>query len=331
MIRRAAMVAVVAGLAALTGCSPAHPLGAVSSVKSVLGQVASVPPRTTAVAPANPTCGVPPAGRYVGISVDGYTRTPQILDATLKMWKITPSTISMYYNFGQEINGQIIRELCAEGRLPIVEIDTSAMPLSRITSGLEDPILQSYALKLGTLGVPMVVDFDHEFNGPWFDWGYSHVTAPQFIGAWRRMVTIFRENGATNVKWVWNPNVDGKVTTNNLKAWYPGDAYVNWIGLDGYFYTTSDTFTSVFYPTLNQIRQFTKLPWFIVETGANPDSGRVRAINSIFSGAAHAPGLLGLIWFDYKKYKNHNWNLDTDATGLAAFRSGLASYQQLAK
>jgi hypothetical protein len=325
------MVAAVAGLAALAGCSPARPSSAIGSVKAVLSQVASVPPRNTTVAPANPTCGKPPAGRYVGISVDGYTQHPQILDNTLKTWKITPSTISMYYNFGQEIDGFLIRELCTANRLPLVEIDTSNMPLSRITSGLEDPVIQSYALKFGTLGVPMVIDFDHEFNGPWFDWGYTHTTAPEFVAAWRRIVTIFRENGATNVMWVWNPNVDGRVTTANLQAWYPGDAYVNWVGLDGYFYIPSDTFASVFYPTLNQIRQFTKLPWFIVETGANPGSGRVRAINSIFSGAAHASGLLGLIWFDYNKYKNHNWNLDNDPTGLAAFRSGQASYQQPAK
>lgn len=328
MSRRAVMIAMAAGLALLTGCSSGNP---VASIKTTLKQVVSVPPRTTTVAPANPTCGQPPGGRYVGISVDGYTEHEQVLDSTIKTWNIDPSAVSMYYSFGQHVSSQRIKDLCAAGRLPVIEIDSSDMPLSRIISGQEDTVIQNYALQFGTLGVPMVLDFDHEFNGPWFKWGYTHTNPADFVAAWRRMVDIFRENGATNVLWVWNPNVDGAETTNNLKAWYPGDAYVNWIGLDGYFYSTGDTFTSVFNPTLTEIRQFTKLPWFIVETGANPASGRVRAITSIFAGAEHASGLLGLIWFDYNLYKNHDWKLDQDPKSLAAFRSGMASYQGAGK
>ena len=172
----------------------------------------------------------------------------------------------------------------------------------------------------------MGVVFDHEFNGPWFDWGWQHATPAQFVAAWRHIVTLFRNYGATNVIWIWNPNVTTRYTAPDLQAWYPGDAYVNWVGLDGYFYATTDTFASVFSPTISQIRAFTKRPQIIMETGANPASGRPRVITSIFQGAEKTPGLLGMIYFDFDKTSVHNWYINNDPSALSAFRAGASSY-----
>lgn len=58
-------------------------------------------------------------------------------------------------------------------------------------------------------------------------------TPAQFVAAWRKIHDIFRAQGATNVKWVWTMTawsfVDG-----SANAYYPGDAYVDGIGADGY-------------------------------------------------------------------------------------------------
>jgi hypothetical protein len=322
-----AVVASIAAMAALAGCTPPKSPGAAAKA---LKQVVTVTPKSTVVPPNTPSCHQPRAGGYVGISVSGYPQRPALLNSTIQAFGINPNVISLYYVFGRQISSTEIASLCASGRFPLVEIDTNKMPLQSIVNGSQDAILRSYATQFGTTQVPIAIDFNHEFNGPWFDWGYKHATAPVFVAAWRHMVTVFRQNGATNVLWIWNPNVNGKATVTDLQAWYPGDAYVNWIGLDGYFYNPGDTFESIFNPTLNQIRQFTKLPWLIVETGANPTSQRVRAINSIFAGVQHAEGLLGLIWFDYNAYSGHDWKIDQDPAALAAFRSGVISYQRLA-
>ncbi|MDX1531405.1 MAG: glycosyl hydrolase, partial [Rhodothermales bacterium] len=41
---------------------------------------------------------------------------------------------------------------------------------------------------------------------------------------------------AANVAWVWSPNVVSVPDTpdNDMHRYYPGDAYVDWVGLDGY-------------------------------------------------------------------------------------------------
>jgi hypothetical protein len=317
------VAAAVAGLATVGGCAPPASPGAAAKA---IRQAVTVTPKSTVIPPNTPSCNQPRGGGYVGISVSGYPQKPSVLNATITTFGINPNIISMYYVFGRQISSTEITALCAAGRFPLIEIDTNKLPLQSIVNGSQDAVLRSYALQLGTSQVPVAVDFNHEFNGPWFNWGYKHTTAAVFVAAWRHVVTVFRGNGASNVLWIWNPNVDGIATVTDLKDWYPGDAYVNWIGLDGYFYSATDTFESIFNPTLAEIRQFTNLPWIIVETGANPTSQRVRAISSIFAGVQHAQGLLGLIWFDYYTYSGHNWKIDNDPAALAAFRSGVNSY-----
>jgi hypothetical protein len=239
---------------------------------------------------------------------------------------MTANVTALYYSIGTPISTQTVASLCAQHMFPILVFEDANNSPEQIASGADDKALQSYALAIGTMQSPVGVVFDHEFNGPWSPYGYHHATPAQYIAAWRHVVTLFRDNGATNAIWIWNPNVSDKWTAPDLQSWYPGDAYVNWVGLDGYFYLTTDTYESVFSSTIDQIRAFTKRPQIIIETGANPASGRARAIASLFQGVEKTPGLLGLIYFDFDKTSVHDWYIDGDPSALTAFRAGASSY-----
>ncbi len=62
--------------------------------------------------------------------------------------------------------------------------------------------------------------------------------APQFIAAWRNVVTIFRSLGASNVKFLFTMTDHAfRVASTDPRAadlWYPGDDYVDAIGADVY-------------------------------------------------------------------------------------------------
>ena len=307
-------------LAIVSGCSLANPA-------SVFRQVPAPAPTPSAVQAVAPTCDKPAGGRYIGLAVAASTN----FGKTEKAMGITADATTLYYSMGAPINMAHLASLCARHVLPILDIDTDNIPVTRVTGGAEDKYLQSLAVELGTIQTPVGVDINHEFNGPWFPWSYPQVTPAQFVAMWRHIVTIFRRDGANNVIWIWNPNVTTRYTVQDLKPFYPGDAYVTWVGFDGYFYEPHDTYATVFGYSVNQIRAFTNRPMFIVETGANQSSERPRAIQDIFTGAAKTPGMLGLIYFDEAKTSVHDWYLNDDPSALAAFRAGAAAYLKSAR
>ena len=67
---------------------------------------------------------------------------------------------------------------------------------------------------------------------------------------WRHVHDVFTAQGATNVTWVWCPNIQGPKSTS-LAEMYPGDSYVDWTCVDGYNWGTDQgnewqTFNQIF-------------------------------------------------------------------------------------
>ena len=142
----------------------------------------------------------------------------------------------------------------------------------------------------------MVIGFGHEMNASWYSWGYKHVPAATFVAAWRHIVTLFRGEGADNVTWLWTLEAD-QAGTGPVASWWPGAQYVTWVGIDGYYYRSSDTFASVFGQTITQVRAFTSKPVLLSETAVGPDGNQFAKIQDLFHGMATYK-TLGLVWFD---------------------------------
>jgi len=68
----------------------------------------------------------------------------------------------------------------------------------------------------------------HEVNGGWFWWGAKDPNT--LIKVWRHMFDYLSETkGLDNLLWVYSPNHGDKTA-----AYYPGDHYVDLVGLDAY-------------------------------------------------------------------------------------------------
>jgi hypothetical protein len=133
-------------------------------------------------------------------------------------------------------------------------------------------------------------------NASWYPWGYKRVPAATFVGAWRHIVTLFREEGAQNVTWLWTLQAV-EPGTGPIASWWPGAQYVTWVGIDGFYYRPSDTFTNVFGKTITQVRTFTSKPVLLSEIAVGPAAGQFAKIQDLFHGMARYR-TLGLVWFD---------------------------------
>lgn len=91
--------------------------------------------------------------------------------------------------------------------------------LDLIASGLQE---------LKEAGVVVLWRPFHEMNGGWFWWGAKEPET--FIEVWRHMFDYFtRTKGLDHLLWVYSPNHGEKTA-----AYYPGDRYVDLVGLDAY-------------------------------------------------------------------------------------------------
>jgi len=236
---------------------------------------------------------------------------------------VTPGIVESYQAFGQPFPSSWARALLAQGILPLIQLQPRRVAVGAIAAGRYDRYLSQTAAAVRALGGPVGLSFGHEMNGSWYSWGYRHVPPGVFVAAWRHIHQVFAAHGAGNAIWVWvivrNTPGDSRVGPA-LRPWWPGGAYVNWVGLDIYYFSPKVTFQEEFVPTITAVRSFTGDPILLTETAVPNQSGQVQQIANLFAGA-RASHLLGIIWYDENVL--HTWRLDKSRpAAIAAFRRG---------
>jgi hypothetical protein len=235
-----------------------------------------------------------------------------------------PNLIGYYSGWAQPFDMSFAETIRQHGATPFVQIDPTDASVPQIASGTYDDYLRSYADSIATFGHAVVIGFGHEMNASWYSWGYRHVPPATFVAAWRHIVTLFRDEGAQNVTWLWTVQAD-QDKTGPVASWWPGAQYVTWIGVDGYYSRSSDTFASVFGKTIDQVRAFTKQPVLLSETAVGPAAGQFAKIQDLFHGMA-AYKTLGVVWFD-KDLSGHpgeqDWRIEDNYQAANSFRLGV--------
>lgn len=207
---------------------------------------------------------------------------------------------------------------------PLIEI-SKGVSLKSIAHGDQDAWLISYANQVKAYSKPVIIGFAPEFNGSWYNYGLDHASPTDYVNAYQLVVSVFKAQGAVNVKWLWDisvafPQWHGPTnsTTLNVKPWWPGSQYVDYIGIDGYYYNQDATFASLFAPAVNAVRSFGK-PTFVAEAGAPQGPKQAGNIVNLVNGARQA-GMFAVVYFDLKG--NKDWRITTPAA-IAAFKGAI--------
>jgi hypothetical protein len=208
--------------------------------------------------------------------------------------------------------------------------DQSAYDLSRIAAGDLDAYVRSWADGLRGVGHQILLRLDPEMNGNWESYapGRDGQTAADYVNAWRHIHAVFATEGATNVRWVWSPNVE-YTGSAPLRPLYPGDADVDWLALDGYNWGTTyghawQSFSQVFDPSLASVEAISSRPVMLAEVGSTEVGGNKAAwISDMFSQLSHRTDVRAFIWFDLNK--ETDWRIASSAASSAAFAAGLAT------
>jgi mannan endo-1,4-beta-mannosidase len=256
--------------------------------------------------PIHPTQSV----RYLGVYEPDAPHTYADVNQFAQAIGRQPNLVTYYNPWLEPFQVGFATSAAKHGAVTVVQIDPEYISLASIAAGKYDAYLRSYATAVKAFGAQVVLSFGHEMNGNWYSWGNQHTSPTVFVAAWRHVVTVFRVAGAENVTWLWTVNViDNSVPIPDPAPWWPGSSYVNWVGIDGYYYMSSQSFAQVFGPTIVAVRNLTGDPILIAETGAEPDTGQVAKINDLFAGI-RSYGLLGFDWFD-ENTQGRAWRINS--------------------
>jgi mannan endo-1,4-beta-mannosidase len=257
---------------------------------------------------------------FLGVYTPGVPKSYAGIESFTAATGVRPGLVVYYSGWMEPFQAGFAQMAARHHATALVQIDPSGISLAAIASGQYDVYLRSYAAAVKAFGSQVILSFGHEMNGHWYSWAYRHSSPTAFVAAWRHIVTVFRQQGADNVTWLWTVNViDSKRGILSPARWWPGNSYVTWVGIDGYYLKPSWTFASLFGPTIKAVRELTLAPILIAETAAVPATGKPAKIADLFAGV-RAYGLLGFVWFDVNK--NHrDWRL-IDPAAAAAYRRG---------
>jgi len=296
---------------------------AAAAVGSAIGRLAE---SSKTSSPAVHASLKPATATYLGVfepgAPPGYGPVATFAQATGRR----PNLLGYYSGWAAPFDTGFAQLIQKHGITPFVQIDPTDASVEQIATGTYDDYLRSYADSVRDFGHAVVIGFGHEMNASWYPWGFGHVPPATFVAAWRHVVTLFRGQGADNVTWLWTLQAD-EAGTGPVSQWWPGDRYVTWVGIDGYYYHPSDTFSKVFGKTITQVHAFTSRPILLSETAIGPGvDDEYDAIQNLFRGMADYK-TLGLVWFDKTQHDgiyHQDWRIEDNEKGEISFRLGVS-------
>jgi hypothetical protein len=243
------------------------------------------------------------------------------IDQTTRKLGRTPVIHLAYYGWDADWTGSVTQADLAAGRIPLISWEPNHTDFARIVDGSLDATIIARAKGSKALGKKFFLDFAAEMNG---DEAWSGNNAPLYVSAYRHIHDLFVAAGANNAIWAWCPNVtDTHGGNRTTMDYYPGDAYVDWTGVDGYNWGTTNgdgwqTFKQVFqdiYPLLAA----KKKPILIGEMASAEAGGdKAKWIDAIIPTLRTSfPLIKAVVWFDINK--EADWRISSSPASEASF------------
>lgn len=229
-------------------------------------------------------------GCYVGIFREGAPQNMGFIKSFEKTMSSKPASVMWYLDYSSDFPASECENVSKYGAIPHIVWEPwiwgeeNKIKLDNIINGEWDTYIEKWAKSAKLYGKPVLVRWGHEFNIEKYPWGVGNNGRDpiKYITAYKHVHDIFNKVGAANVKWIWcfnnYPNPDEE--WNNYELAYPGENYVDWIGIDGYNWGTTQTwsgwqsFKDLF---RDQIRETSKKhptkPVMIAEFGCAEEGG----------------------------------------------------------
>jgi type II secretory pathway pseudopilin PulG len=315
----------------------------------------------------SPLPAVSTARLKFGVAEPGGSLTSEV-DDVARLMDEYPGYVMLYKDFSQPLNEAELDAIYDKGSQPIVTwepfvagagVTQPDYELKDIIAGNHDARIDNWinSIKLTNYDKPILIRFAHEMNGHWYPWAQNATSGVggagptngngdwEYVNAWKHVHDRFTAAGVQDkVDWIWSPNVpyDGSTEFGLV---YPGDDYVDIVGLDGFNFGTTDQYSTwkapweVLGAGLWHARDVpTNKPIIITETASVPSEGansQSQWVNDLVYWLNNDPqnqDVIGFVWFDQIKrdeidlgqISETNWRLDANPETSLAMKTSLA-------
>ncbi|RII91545.1 glycoside hydrolase family 26 protein [Clavibacter californiensis] len=299
----------------------------------------TAPTPSSTSAPATTAPGVSSARLRLGLSTPGGPTANGELDAASATLGESPSIVMSHVDFTHPAPIAGLQSVAARGADSLITwepwqggagVDQAAYTNARIIAGDQDARIRSWGADLAEYGKTVYLRYGHEMNGNWYPWsdGVNGNASGSYVQAWMHVHDLVVAQGATNVKWVWSPNVPYPGSTD-LASLYPGADQVDVVALDGYNWgaVAGQRWTApadLFGPGIAQLRAVAPGKPLVIGEVASSETGGSKAAwdRDLVAYLQAQPDVLGFVWFDFQK--EADWRIDSSAASATALRDALA-------
>jgi hypothetical protein len=247
------------------------------------------------------------------------------------------AVVLLYSHWTDEFPRNDVAAINANGSIPLITwepwINDPAGNLTAIAAGTHEKFVHDFVQTAKEWGKPLLLRFAHEMNGNWYPWDGAHnggaAAAERYQKAWLYIYNVKEKLGARNIQLVWCPNnLDLPAEKwNQSGAYFPGDKYVDWIGMDGYNwgYNGWQSFPEVFTPIYRKLTSLSEKPLLIGEFASAEQGGsKAQWISEAFSQLSDRFSRVKLFcWFNIDKERD--WRINSSETAETAFRRAISS------
>ncbi|MEO8475972.1 MAG: hypothetical protein ABI572_02840 [Actinomycetota bacterium] len=217
-------------------------------------------------------------------------------------------------------------DLIATGHIPMISWRATDDALDghraeKIASGQYDSLIRTTADALKQLGGRVLLRFAWEMDQPPGERQYIG-SSSEVIAAWRRVYNIFQSRNANNVEFLWAPR-GASFSKSVGQTFYPGDAYVDWIGGSAVPLDNWNSFGSIFDGFYSWGSQQSKPLFIWVGIRENPNSTAWKAswISDMSATIRQSmPAVKAFVYYHALSPKGYRFWVDTSASALRAYK-----------
>lgn len=231
-----------------------------------------------------------------------------------------------------------LEDKAVEYTLQVLGDNTDPVIMYEILEGKYDEVLELYAEDIKKSPNTVLVRLNNEMNGDWCSYSawYTQTDTKIYKEVWKYIYEIFEKNEVENVLWIWNPNWGDfpSFKWNHYLNYFPGEEYVDVIGVTGYntgtYYEHEiwRTFEEIYDPMMKEYRDYFDYRFMITEFGCSSFGGDKPAWISDMMKKIEKYNLDIAIWFSgIDRDSNGNpariYKLDETKESIKAFKDGL--------